>query len=137
MPLFGRRVRTTSSAAPSQGERIGRKFSSQAGVERSIENFRAAVTQQLGAEPTFFDAEWSGPEPAPLRVIGLVEGAVPPLGQRAGVSYLAVWPDGRMYFVAPDYSTQPTPPLVGMWKMRDSTLTSVGSVASSEFGVVA
>lgn len=137
MPLFGRRARTTSSSTAAQGERIGRKFSSSAGVERSIENFQAAVTQQLGAEPDFFNVEWSGPEPAPLRVIGVSEGGVPPLGRRSRVSYLAIWPDGRMYFVAPDYSTEPTPPLIGMWKMRDSTLTSVGSVASSEFGVVA
>ncbi|MFF7148440.1 hypothetical protein OHN99_07030 [Streptomyces jietaisiensis] len=40
-----------------------------------------------------------------------------------------------MYFVAPDYAVRPTPPLVGMWKMRDSSLTSVGSVGGDEFGV--
>jgi hypothetical protein len=138
MPIFGRRNTAPSAHArkSASAEYIGRKFRSSAGIEASIENFRAAVTQQEGTKPTFFDVEWSGPAPAPLRVIGVVQGRIPPLGSRAGVSYLAIWPDADMYFVAPDYEQRPTPPLVGMWKTRDASLSSVGSVAREEFAVV-
>ncbi|MEU4498575.1 hypothetical protein AB0F96_35340 [Streptomyces sp. NPDC023998] len=40
-----------------------------------------------------------------------------------------------MHFVAPDYQQRPTSPLVGMWKMRDGSLPSTGSVEAGEFGV--
>lgn len=146
MAFFGRRASastpSTSQAprprsAPARARFVGRKFTSEEPVERSIEHFKAALTQQTGAVPTFFDVEWSGPAPAPERLVGFVLGGVPPLGQRAHVSYLALWPDGRMYFVAHDYEIRPTPPLVGLWKTRDGSLSSVGSVAESEFRVVA
>ncbi|MFJ3894496.1 hypothetical protein [Streptomyces sp. NPDC090083] len=131
MPLFGnRRQRHREELSY-----IGRKFSSQAGVEESIANFRAAITQQLGSEPEFFTAEWTGPDPAPVMVIGAAPGGTAQAVRSATASYLALWTDGGMYFVAPDYAVRPTPPLVGMWKMRDASLTSTGSVEAGEFGV--
>ncbi|WP_149830793.1 hypothetical protein [Streptomyces tailanensis] len=126
MPLFGNR-RRQHRETPTY---IGRKFSSRAGVEESIANFRMAISQQLGSEPEFFTAEWTGPDPAPVTVIGAA-----PTTRREAASYLTLWADGGMYFVAPDYAVRPTPPLVGMWKMRDTSLTSTGSVEAGEFGV--
>ncbi|WP_328582694.1 hypothetical protein [Streptomyces sp. NBC_00370] len=122
MPLFGRRKQ--QSAGPVV--RIGRKFHSDAGIEASVANFHAAATQQFGQEPVLTAARWTGPHPAPERLIA----ARTP----SGTSYLALWSDGSMYFVAPDYQQLPTPPLVGMWKMRDNSLSSTGSVEASEFG---
>jgi hypothetical protein len=131
MPLFGNR-RRQQQPAPSY---IGRKFASRAGVEESLVNVRAAMTQQLGSEPEFLTVRWTGPDPVPETVLAIVPHGVPPTARSRTASYLALWPDGTMYFVAPDYAVRPTPPLVGMWKMRDSSLTSVGSVGGDEFGV--
>ncbi|MFE7760917.1 hypothetical protein [Streptomyces sp. NPDC057438] len=131
MPLFGNR-RRQHREVPTY---IGRKFSSRAGVEESIAHFRSAITQQLGTEPEFFTAEWTGPDPAPVTVIGAVPPGTAPAARRQATSYLALWPDGGMHFVAPDYAVRPTPPLVGMWKMRDASLASTGSVEADEFGV--
>jgi hypothetical protein len=131
VPLFGNRRRQHREELAY----IGRKFSSRAGVDESIANFRAAITQQLGSAPEFFTAEWTGPDPAPVTVVGAAPGGTAPAVRRAASSYLALWANGSMYFVAPDYSVRPTPPLVGMWKMRDASLTSTGSVEADEFGV--
>ncbi|MFE6893608.1 hypothetical protein [Streptomyces sp. NPDC057694] len=124
MGFFGRRQQRQPARPP---EYIGRKFHSDAGVESSLTNFRTALSQQMGSEPVVTPARWTGPDPAPEQVVAA--------RTAQGTAYLALWADGAMHFVAPDYHRTPTPPLVGMWKMRDNSLRSTGSVQADEFGV--
>ena len=124
MPLFGRRP---AKAQPAIGEPIGRKFTSRQPLKQCIDNFRTVITQQEG-DVEFFTPEWAdNSREAPAVLIGCrtLSSHKP--------TYLAVWDTGsarEMYFVAPDYATRSTPPMVGAWKMRDNSLTSVGSVTS-------
>jgi hypothetical protein len=108
---------------------MGRKFRSDQSVEVCVETFRELVAEQLAADVQFFSPQWAdATREAPAALIGATA-----TRSAKDATYLAVWDTGatrEMYFVAPDYATRPTPPLVGAWKMRDQSLASVGSVTS-------
>ncbi|WP_405807947.1 hypothetical protein OG729_23135 [Streptomyces sp. NBC_00210] len=55
------------------------------------------ITQRLGHEPAFATTDWTGPAPAPERVIA----ARTP----DGTAYLALWPEGAMHFAPPTTSS--------------------------------
>ena len=90
-----------------------------------LDNFAAVVTDHLGGSSEAFQPRWSGdPNDEPTALAGI--------GSDGGSAYyVAVWhrPGGsEIHFITPDYAADPTPPLIGAWKMRDRSLSSVGSV---------
>lgn len=125
---------------------IGRKFRSSLTVDECLANYRVARDQcyQVVDE---FEPVWSPPDPGtyvssqggqltgpPSRVLANTLAA-------GGVIQLAVW-DGavaggggtQMWFVPPGFDQSPIP-LAGTWKMRDSSLSSVGWVEGPLWGL--
>jgi hypothetical protein len=117
------------------GPAIGRKLSSGLSIDECVANFRAVVASLMNVQPEDLNPLTLGwgdlSQPTPARLLGVWLESPRPIPPAPLAIYLAIW-EGvyarEMYVVLPDYGS-PTP-IFGSWKMRDSSLTSTGSVTS-------
>lgn len=124
---------------------IGRKFRSGLSADECLQNYRA-VRDQCYDVVDEFEPVWSTPDPGAYESAEVSAPEGPPVSVVAstlstgGVLYLAVWGgtalggDTQMWFVPPEFDGSPIP-LAGVWKMRDSSLSSIGSVERPFWGV--
>jgi hypothetical protein len=134
MSLFSRgkkaELRPTGPApgTTSNGPPLGRKLRSALTVQECLENFTEVVTGYLGGPARLLHPNWADTS---LDAPAVLVAAAPAEGGHRGPVYLAIWDQEtvrRMYLVTPDYAAVRTPPMIGAWKMRDSSLTSEGTV---------
>jgi hypothetical protein len=153
MGLFGRRGSAPSPSATagnSGATVIGRKFRSSLSVEDCLENYSAVKDECYDVQGPLVDVEWHMPANfASLESTQGIVPATPPVRVVAsdlaggGHIYLAIWAScptyaeadsfRELWFVPPGFDTSPIP-IAGRWKMRDSSLSSIGYVESAFWG---
>lgn len=150
----GRSGRNDAVATSDPSVFIGRKFRSSLTVDDCLSNFAVVREQCYRTSGPVVDVEWN--VPAAPEGFTSSQGAmspVPPMRAVAtelvggGYIYLAIWngmvsygdgsgssgPPCEMWFVPPGFDTSPIQ-IAGAWKMRDSSLSSIGYVESPLWG---
>ncbi|SRR6266545_4473493 len=150
----GKSGRGDATSTPDVGVFIGRKFRSSLSVDDCLANFSIVREQCYRISGPLVDAEWH--VPAVPGGFASSQGAislVPPARVLAndlvggGHIYLAIWkgmvsygdgsgsdgPPCEMWFVPPGFDTSSIQ-IAGVWKMRDSSLSSIGYVESPLWG---
>jgi hypothetical protein len=150
MGIFSRKQGLAASSGPTTGspDFIGRKFLSSLSIQECLSNFSAVKDECYSTVGPMRDIEWQMPIGLPERTSqGLVPTAPPDKVVASdlvggGQIYLALWDSGvsygpgrrEMWFVPPGFDGSPIP-IAGRWKMRDGSLSSIGSVESTLWGV--
>jgi hypothetical protein len=158
MGIFSRKPRSDSRqrvSANSSNDFIGRKFRSQATLSECLETYAAVSAECYRTAGSMYETEWHMPiVPAAFQPSQGTPPLVPPAKVVAtdliggGRIYLAVWdgvvsygggvptggPPCEMWFVPPGFDTSPIP-IAGTWKMRDSSLSSIGWVEGPMWGI--
>jgi hypothetical protein len=158
MGIFSRKSKESTPQRSSMGSSykfIGRKFSSSASLQECLKTYAEVSTDCYRTAGPMYDVAWHMPTPPssfqpsqgtppnipPTRAVAtdLVQG---------GRIYLALWdgmvsrgghsgkvgPPCEMWFVSPDYGASSFP-IAGRWKMRDNSLSSIGSVEGQLWGI--
>lgn len=131
MPLFGRRRSSQGQGSAIEDQNLGRKMRSALAPDECLANFTAVVADHLGVRTATFEPQWTGQSADMPAVLAGIE------SQGGRAYYVAIWRRSNyseIHFITPDYSANPTPPLIGAWKMRDQSLSSMGSVTAFPIG---
>jgi hypothetical protein len=157
--IFSRKQHlAASSTSPSTAVDIfiGRKFRSSLSMQECLDAFSIVKDTCYPTDGPLRDVEWR--MPADLGPFESSQGSVPGVPPsrvvtndlvRGGGIYLALWdgmvsygegggkggPPCEMWFVPPGFDTSPIS-IAGTWKMRDSSLSSIGYVESPLWGAV-
>jgi hypothetical protein len=128
MGLF-KRASTTSAAnsGSSLGPELGRVLGSSMSVDECLTNFTEVARSEFTGKPK--ELQWVGSTTeAPIRVVGIDSGR-----NDGQILALAIWdagPSREMHLIIPGYAGGGPFPMIGQWKMRDSSLSSRGTVRS-------
>jgi hypothetical protein len=158
MGIFSRRPKASTSqraATGSSSDFIGRKFRSSLSLQECLKNYAEVSGECYTVAGPMYDVPWHTPTPPPsFQPSQSALPAMPPTRAVAtdltqgGRIYLALWdgmvsyssdtpkagPPCEMWFVSPDYGALSFP-IAGKWKMRDSSLSSIGSVEGKLWGI--
>lgn len=127
---------TTEATTGSSSKPRGRHLHSDADEATCIENFRALIGLP---ESSYFTLQWQGSaDKAPSTLLGVYLDE-----KQSQACYLAIWPKGgyqegagyqEMALIPPTFDPNVPVEMVGQWKMRDSSLKSIGHTNSFPVG---
>jgi hypothetical protein len=158
MGIFSRKSKNSTPQGSGTGttqEFIGRKFRSSASLQECLSTYAEVSAECYRTAGPMYDVPWDMPTPPPG--FQPSQGTAPEISPtrmvatdlaQGGRIYLALWdgmvsyggtsaaggPPCEMWFVPPGFDTSPIP-IAGRWKMRDNSLSSIGSVEGQLWGV--
>lgn len=158
MGIFSRRSKDSASQRSSMSSSydfIGRKFRSSTSLQECLTTYAEVSAECYRTAGPMYDVPWHMPTPPPsFQPSQGTPPHIPPARVVAtdlvqdGRIYLALWdgmvsydghpgkvgPPCEMWFVSPDYGALSFP-IAGRWKMRDNSLSSIGSVEGQLWGI--